>query len=293
LGEFASAQPHFERAMANYDTSKHRSLAFKYGQEPGVLSQGFASHNLWFLGFPDRALTTMNESLSLASEVDHPFSLAFALDHRTWLHQYRREVIETREGAKADMHFSSEQGLNLFRAQGAILHGWALAHHGDSAAGTVTMRQGLEVHASTGVLVSRPYWLCLLASARGHDGDAEDGLRLLDEASTMIRDQHLWDAEMHRLRGELLLLTRSRTAYKASDPVSQAEVCFRQAIKIARSQQSKSLELRAGLSLARLWADNGKNTEARDLLAPIYGWFTEGFGTPDLKEAKALLSDLA
>ena len=232
----------------------------------------------------------MNEALSLASEVGHPFSLAFALDHRAWLHQYRREVTETREGAETDMRFSREQGLQMFAAQGAILHGWALAEEGDGTAGIVSMRQGLAVHASTGAPLSRPYWLYLLSGVCGHDGDAEGGLRLLDEALTMLRDQHLWDAELHRLRGELLLLTPAPT--EASDLLSQAELCFRQALEIARAQQSKSLELRAGSSLARFWAQNGKRVEACDLLAPIYGWFTEGFGTPDLRDAEALLETL-
>jgi predicted ATPase len=108
----------------------------------------------------------------------------------------------------------------------------------------------------------------------------------------MVRNQHLWDAELHRLRGELLLLAGQPTPHEAGDRVSQAELCFRQALEIARSQQSKSLELRAGSSLACLWAQNGKRVEARDLLAPIYGWFTEGFGTPDLRDAKALLETL-
>jgi tetratricopeptide (TPR) repeat protein len=292
LGEFVSAQPHFEQTMAHYDTAAHRSLALKYGQEPGVLCQGFASHNLLFLGFPDRALATMNAALSLASEVAQPFSVAFALDHRTWLHQYRREVTATREAAEADMRFSSEQGLQFFVAHGAILHGWALAEEGDGAAGIESMRQGLAVHASTGVLVTRPYWLYLLAGVSGRNTDAEGGLRLLDEASTLVRDQHLWDAELHRLGGELLLLPGAPTPHQACDPTSRAELCFRQALEIARSQQSKSLELRAGSSLARLWAQNGRREEARDLLTPIYGWFTEGFGTPDLRDAKALLETL-
>jgi class 3 adenylate cyclase/tetratricopeptide (TPR) repeat protein len=292
LGEFTSAQPHFEQAMAHYDSAEHGSLALKYGQEPGVLSQGFASHNLWFLGFPDRALATMNAALSLASEVAHPLTLAFALDHLTWLHQYRREAAETRKGAETDMRFSSEQGLLFFNAHGTILHGWALAGEGDGAAGIASMRQGLAVQASTGVLLSRPYWLYLLSEVRAHSGDAEGGLRLLDEALTVLRDQHLWDAEFHRLRGELLLLTGAPTPHEACDRVSRAEMCFCQALEIARSQQSKSLELRAGSSLARLWAQNGKRVEARDLLAAIYGWFTEGFGTPDLRDAKALLETL-
>jgi class 3 adenylate cyclase/predicted ATPase len=305
MGEFAPALAHFERAIALYDPRQHRSLAFTAGQEPGVLARGFASHVLWYLGYPDRALATMREALSLAREVAHPFSLAFALDHAAWLHQYRRETAATWEGAEEDVGFSGEQGFPFFLAQGTILRGWALAEQERAAEGIAQMRQGLAGHEATGALLIRPYWFSLLARAYGRSGRAEDGLRVLSEALAMTHDQHVWEAELHRLKGELLLArpsgaddadaaaipTDAPVAAPAGPPV-EAEVCFRHALDVARGQQARSLELRAGTSLARLWEGQGKRAEARELLAPIYGWFTEGFDTSDLREAKALLDAL-
>jgi predicted ATPase len=304
LGEFAPALDHFERAIALYDPRQHRSLAFTSGQEPGVLARGFASHVLWYLGYPDRALALMREALSLAREVAHPFSLAFALDHAAWLHQYRRGAAEARELAEEDVGFSGEQGFPFFLAQGTILRGWALAEQGRDAEGAAEMCQGLAAHEATGALLIRPYWLSLLARVHGRSTRAEDALRLLDEALAMMHDQHVWEPELHRLRGELLLVrpgggddagslpTDAPAARRAGQAATRAEDCFRHALEVARGNQAKSLELRAGTSLARLWKDQGKCAEARDLLAPIYGWFTEGFDTPDLGEAKALLDAL-
>jgi predicted ATPase len=301
LGEFEPALAHFERAIALYDPRQHRSLAFTSGQEPGVLARGFASHVLWYLGYPDRALATMREALSLAREVAYPFSLAFALDHGAWLHHYRREAAETREAAEEDVGFSGEQGFPFFLAQGTILRGWALAEQGQDAEGTAEMHRGLAAHEATGALLIRPYWLSLLARTHGRSGRAGDGLRVLDEASAMTHDQHVWEAELHRLTGELLLVrpgggddagttpAEAPAAPQAGQPAAEAEVCFRHALGVARGQQARSLELRAGTSLARLWESQGKRAEARDLLAPIYGWFTEGFDTPDLREARGLL----
>ena len=200
-GEFAASLPHYEQAIALYDPQQHRSLAFTYGQEPGVLSRGFAAHVLWYMGYPDRALTTMQEALSMARDVAHPFSLAFALDHSAWLHQYRRETSETTEVAEADMEYSRAQGFPFFLAQGTILRGWALAEQGQEAEGTAQIRLGLAAHEATGAMLVRPYWVSLLAWAYGKNGQVEDGLRVLDEALTMTRDQHLWQAELHRLRG--------------------------------------------------------------------------------------------
>jgi predicted ATPase len=246
----------------------------------------------------------MREALSLAREVAHPFSLAFALDHAAWLHQYRRETAETRDGAEADVGFSGEQGFPFFLAQGTMLRGWALAEQGRDAEGMAEMRQGLAAHEATGALLIRPYWLSLLARAHARSGRAEDGLRVLGEASAMTHDQHVWEAELHRLTGELLLVrpgggddagttpAEAPAAPQAGQPAAEAEVCFRHALGVARGQQARSLELRAGRSLARLWAGQGKRAEARDLLAPIYGWFTEGFDTPDLRKARGLLDEL-
>jgi predicted ATPase len=291
MGEFAPALAHFERAIDLYDPRQHRALAFTAGQEPGVLARGFASHVLWYLGYPDRALANMREALSLAREVAHPFSLAFALDHAAWLHHYRRETAETRAGAEADIGFSEEQGFPFFLAQGTILRGWALAEQGQHAEGIAQMGQGLAAHEAVGALLIRPYWLCLLAQAYGQSGRAEEGLQVLSEASAMTQDQHVWDAELYRVRGELLLLLPSSEhdsgaspadTLVAEQPATQAELCFRHALDMARGQQARSLELRAGTSLAHLWKSRGRRAEARNLLAPIYGWFTEGLDTPDL-----------
>jgi predicted ATPase len=180
-----------------------------------------------------------------------------------------------------------------------------LAEQGLHAEGIAQIRQGLAAHEATGALLIRPYWLSLLAQAYGRSGQIEDGLRVLEEALATTHDQHIWKAELHRLLGELLLvLPGGRSSIEAAlvntsiltgtgQPVAQAEQCFRYAVEVARGQQSKSLELRAGTSLARLWKSHNRHPEGRDLLVPIYNSFTEGFDTPDLKEAKALLDELA
>ncbi len=296
-GEFTPALVHFEQAIALYDSQRDRSLALSYGQEPGVLSRGFAAHVLWYLGYPDRALKTMGEALSQAREVAHPFSLAFALDHTAWLHHYRREPAETQERAEEDIRFSGEQGFPFFLAQGTILRGWALAEQGQNAEGIGQICQGLAVHEATGALLIRPYWFSLLAQAYRRGGRADDALRVLDEALAMTHGQPVWKAELHRLRGELLLdaLAAPVDGHAVTETghfIDAAESCFRHAIDIARGQQTKMLELRASTSLARLWGSQGKRLEARDLLGPIYNWFTEGFDAPDLKDAKALLHEL-
>ena len=202
------------------------------------------------------------------------------------------------------MRFSGEQGFPFFLAQGTILRGWALAEQGQNAEGIAQICQGLAAHEATGALLIRPYWISLLALAYGKGGQAEEALRVLDEALAMTHDQHVWKAELHRLRGELLLVrlgggddakvapTDVPAVTRVGHSIDQAESCFRRAIDIAREQQAKSLELRAGTSLARVWERQGKRVEARDLLSPIYNWFTEGFDAPDLKDAKALLDEL-
>jgi predicted ATPase len=304
-GEFEPALVHFERAITLSDSQRHRSFALTAGQEPGVPARGFAAHVLWYLGYPDRALATMREALSQAREVAHPFSLAVALNLAAWLHQYRREPAETKELAEEEVRFSGEQGFPFFLAQGTILRGWALAEQGQNAEGVAHICQGLAAHEATGAVLARPYWASLLARAYGRGGWAEDALRTLSEALAMTRGQDVWKAELHRLRGELLLVRRgggdganaapadAATVTEVGDSLDQAESCFRHAIDIARRQQTKILELRAGTSLARLWEIQGKRAEARDLLGPIYSWFTEGFDVPDLKNAKALLDELA
>jgi predicted ATPase len=220
----------------------------------------------------------------LARELSHPLSLAHALDHAAWLHQYRREGQLTQEQAEADMALCHEQGFPFFLSIGTITYGWALAAQGRRAEGMTQMHQGMAALRAIGVALLLPWDHTILAEAYGESGQAEAGLRLLAEALATTHQQgaHLWEPELYRVKGELLLR-------QPVPDVPEAESCFRQALDSARRQEAKSLELRAATSLSRLWQQQGKQAEARALLAPIYGWFTEGFDTADLQEAKALL----
>jgi TOMM system kinase/cyclase fusion protein len=306
LGELGAARTYLEQGIAIYDPQQHHSLAFRYGQDPGVGLRNFAAHALWYLGYPDQALERMHEAVALARELSHPFSLAFALDQTAWLHQYRREAQLTQEWAEADITLSSEQGFAFFLALGTMYRGWALAEQGQEAEGIAQMRQGMAAHQATGAQLGRPYWLSLLVEAYGKIGQVEEGLKVLGEALTLAlkHGEHFWEAELYRLKGEVLLMQAGRAGSRntstepllvgATEPLvlTEVEACFCQALDIARRQQAKSLELRAAMSLSRLWRQQGKRDEARQRLAPVYGWFTEGFDTADLQEAKALLEEL-
>jgi predicted ATPase len=185
------------------------------------------------------------------------------------------------------MTLSTKHGFAQFVASGTVVRGWTLAAQGHEAEGIAQLRQGLETHQTLGVEMSLPYYLALLVEAYQIQGRVEQGLTVLAEALALVdkNDERWWEAELHRLKGELLLL-------QTAPDLPQAAACFHEALTIARRQQAKSLELRAAMSLARLWQQQGKRAQAYDLLAPIYGWFTEGFDTADLQDAKVLLEEL-
>jgi predicted ATPase len=188
----------------------------------------------------------------------------------------------------------TKYGFPRWLAGGTILQGWALAAQGQEEAGIAQMHQGLAAWQGAGLRLGRPCWLYLLAEAYGKAGQVEAGLRVLDEALAAVdkSGERRWEAELYRLKGELLLRQPVGAGLKHA-PMEDAETCFRQAIHIARRQEAKSLELQAAMSLSRLWQQQGERDAARDLLAPIYCWFTEGFDTANLQEAKALLGELA
>jgi len=287
LGEFAGARAHLEQGMALYNLQQHRSHAFLYGYDSGVHCLSFGAWALWYLGYPNQALRSIHDALTLAQELSHPFSLAFALAFAAWLHQLRREEPAAQERAAATIALAIDQGFPFWESWGTVLRGWALAEQGQSAEGIAQIRQGIAAWQATGAELQLPYYLALLAEAYGKAGQADEGLRVLAEALTAVHTtgerQH--EAELYRLKGEFLL--------KQDVPDAQeAESCLRQAVDVARQQQAKSLELRAAMSLSRLWQQQGKRAEARQLLEPIYGWFTEGFDTIDLQEARALLEEL-
>ncbi len=287
LGEFAAARAHLEQGVTLYDPLRHRSLAFVYGQDPRVTCLSYAAQALWLLGYPDQALQRSQDALTLARELSHPFSLAHALFFAARVHHYRRDAQAAQELAEAQMALASEQGFAQPLAQAMILRGWALAEQGHEAEGLAEMRQGLMAYRSTGAQAGQSGYLVLLAEVCGKVGQIEEALSLLGEGLAVAQNtgQRVYEAEVYRLKGELLALSRESHA--------GAETCFRQALEIARRQQAKALELRTAMSLSRLWRQQGQHLKACQLLAEIYGWFTEGFDTADLQEASALLEELS
>jgi len=284
MGAVASAQTHFAQGVALYDPKQHRAAAFLYGEDAGVVCPSFAPWTLWCLGYPDQGLVRSREALTLAQQSRHPFSLGLALCWAALFHQFRREGRVAQERAEAAIVLATEQGFPHWRARGAMTRGWALTQQGQTREGIEQMQQGLIAHRATGAEISRPYFLALLAEAYGTLREPEAGLMVLTEALTLANTtgDRWYESELYRLKGELLL-------QQSLDNQADAEHCFQQAIAIAHNQQAKSFELRAATSLARLWQQQGKRQEAHDLLAPVYHWFTEGFDTADLQEAKALL----
>jgi predicted ATPase len=289
LGSVADAHTHFTQGIALYDPQQHRGSAVLYGEDAGVICHSLDAWMLWYLGYPDQGQMRNDEAVSLAQQSAHPFSLSFILGFAAIFHQYRREVRAVQACAEAAIHLATEQGFPHWMTHGAILRGWALVQQGQTQEGIEQISLGLTTYRATGAEILRPYWLALLAEAYGIMGQLEEGLTALAEALTLAdtTGEHWYEPELHRLQGELLLLQQS------SNNQAEAENCFQQAITIAQNRQAKSWELRAATSLARLWQQRGKRIEAHALLAPVYGWFTEGFDTADLQEAKALLEELA
>jgi predicted ATPase len=287
-GQLSVAHAHLGQELPRADAPQRRALALRYGVHPGVLWFGFTALDLWCLGDADAALQRVQAALALAQELDHPFSLTVALVMTAIVQQFRRDLQETHAQAETALTLATEQGFPFLIAADAILRGWALAAQGQVAEGIPQMHQGLAAYLATGAEMLRPYWLALLAEAYGKAGQAEEGLHALAQALVAVHNtgEHWCEAELYRLKGALLL-------WKAVPDAPQAEACFRQALVIARQQQAKSLELRAAMSLSRLRQQQGKRQEAHALLAEVYGWFTEGFDTADLQEAKALLEELA
>ena len=288
LGAFPAARQHLEEGIARYTSDQRRTLGFRMGFDPGVGCRAFAALTLWLLGYPEQALARLHEALALAHALSHPYSLGLARCLATFVSQCRRDVQAVHKHAEATIALATEQGFPLWAGLGTSLRGWALAMQGQDEDGMAQLRQGIASFRATGAALYAPYLCTLLAEVSAHLGYSEDGLRALDEAHTLVEQQEerYWEAEVYRLRGVLLLR-------QTGTPQAEAETWLQRALAVARRQEAKSLELRAALSLARLWQRQGKRTEAHELLAQVYNWFTEGFDTADLQEAKALLDALA
>jgi predicted ATPase len=271
LGQPSQAHAYFKQGMRLYDPQQHHALAFRYGNvDPGVVCLAVAGWPLWLLGYPDQALAWVNEALTLAQNLEHPYTLARGLYYMTFLHQLRREYQIVCERAETAITVATAQQMALVLTPGPIMRGWALAMQGQGAEGLMQLRQGLDAYRATGAAFQRPHFLGMLAEVHRSLGQPEAGLTALREAMALVETtgERYYEAELYRLKGELLLP-------HAAPEVAHAETCFQQALAIARRQQAKSLELRAAMGLSRLWHQQGKRDKAHDLLAPIYGWFTD------------------
>jgi len=285
FGEPLAAQGHFEKGIALYNRDQHRSHAFFYGgHDPGVCCRTFLGLSLWVLGYASRAVESSIAGLALAEELSHPLTTALALVWGCGLRQLQREVVITRKQAEAVIALSTEHGFPQWLAAGNIFDGWARAEQGESEAGIAQIRQGLIAYRSTGAEVWVPYFLSLLAVEYLKYGEPEAALNSIAESLDVAKTtgQHLWQAELCRLKGEILLAQWPHGA-------AEAERCFREAIDLAARQYAKSWELRAVTSLARLLTRVGRGSEVRSMLQNTCEWFREGFDTADLREARNAL----
>jgi predicted ATPase len=304
LGELTRALDHLERTIGFYDQKNYRAQLFLYGADAGVLTRAYTARVLWILGYTDRAREMVRAAAVLAEKVRHPMSLAVTLSAAVTLNACCGEERVAQTGAEDLIAFSKEQGLPFYSSVGTIWRGWALSMQGQYKEGLAQLRDGMARYRAIGSELARTSYLALLAEALGEAGQLSEGLNVLAEALTVVNltGERFYEAELHRLKGELLLMQATgekdrlsaealRTRSAERPAISAAETCFLRAIDIARQQDAKSWELRAVMSLHRLRQKQAKQKESRQLLREIFDWFTEGFDTADLREARALLED--
>jgi predicted ATPase/class 3 adenylate cyclase len=302
--ELATVRDHLEHALALYDPHRHRAHAFVYGREPGVSVKSELSLVLWMLGYPAQALSQSQEALAWAQELAHAHSTAYALYSAAALNIiFRRDVAAVHARTEELLTLATEQGLLFWVAMGTYARGWALAEQVQSADGMALLRQGIGAQRAAGMEAFLSAYYYTLAEACSKAGQVAEGLQALAEGFAAVHqhDEHVYEAELWRVQGQLTLqkFQVSGSTFQVTDlqslalnPQVEAEKCFLQAIEIARRQQAKWWELRATISLSRLWQQQGKEKKARQLLAEIYDWFTEGFDEKDLQEARVLLEEL-
>ena len=286
-GDIAKARAHHDQGIALYDPAKHRPLVTRFGQDAGVTGLSFRSLTLWFLGYPEAALADTDHALKIAREIDQAATLMFALAVTNFTRIFCRSCATASARIDELIALADEKGALQRKAEGVTQKGCVLALIGEASDSVQTITSGITAWQSTGATVWVPLYLSYLAKAYAELGQIDDAWRCIGEAIKTIETtkERWYEVEVYRMAGEIAL--------KSPERATKAEAYFGQALVIARAQQAKSWELRAALSMARLLSAQGEPDKATDLLAPVYGWFTEGFDTSDLKEAKALLETLA
>jgi predicted ATPase len=287
-GDIEVAEAEAAAGFDLYRPEQRCAPAYRIGHDPGTGCAIYAAFARWLLGHPDQARGGVGDAMGLAGVVAHPFSEAHASLWGSIIAQLLADPQTVEERAAATAAIATEQQYALWAAGADVMRGWALAARGQGAEGLERMRRGVVEWQVCGARLLLPYFLGLMADIQHALGQNENATTMLGEALQRVAGtgERWFEAELHRLKGAFLLA-------QSPAAVGEAEASLRQALAIARQQGARSLELRAAHDLARLWAEQGERQKALELLAPVYGWFTEGFDTPDLKHAKALLDELA
>jgi predicted ATPase len=287
-GDIAEGRAHYDQALAFYSPAEHRPLATRFGQDVRVAILSFRPLALWLLGYPKAALVDHEQAIRDAREIGHAATLMYALSNTAMTHIFCGSYATATALTNELLTLAEEKGALFWKAYGMMHQGCVLAMTGKAPDAVQTFTSGFNALRATGTKLYMPWYLSLLAVAYAELGRNDDAWRCLDEATTTMETggERWFEAEIHRTAGEIALTEPEPGAAKA-------EAHFERALAVAGKQKAKSWELRAAMSLARLWRDQGKKQQAHDLLAPVYGWFTEGFNTLDLKTAKALLEELS
>jgi adenylate cyclase len=286
FADLASARAHLEQAVGLYDFEGHRTLASEHGDDPGLTSLAFLAIALWLAGLPDRALARVREADALAERLAAPYGIAFAHGFAAWIHVRRGEAAEARARCDALLRIAAEQGFAFLRAEGAVFRGWARVQEGRFESGLEELHDGLAAQLAAGARIGRAAHLALLADACLHADRPDEGLAAVGEGLETVAatGERSYEAELHRLKGELL----ARRAAHGGGGADAVRDVLRHALDVAHAQGTRSLELRAALSLARL--EEGRRREsARRRLGEVYASFSEGFGTADLRAARSFL----
>jgi predicted ATPase len=287
-GEFAQGRAHYDQAIALYHPAEHRQLATRFGQDIGVAILCYRSFATWLLGYPETARNDIEHALKDAREIGDAATLMYSLGHAQLPHIYRGDYVAAIALSDELIALADEKDASFWKAFGLLYQGLLFALSGKAKDAVQKFVFGIEAWRATRTTLWMPLYLSNLARVYAELGQSEEARRCIREAMTAVeKSTERWcEADVYRIAGEIALMARE-------PDVTRAQVYFDRALALARAQQAKSLELRAATSLARLWRDQGKHDAARGLLAPVYEWFTEGFDTLDLKEAKALLDVLA
>lgn len=286
MGEFKNAHRFCKQGVDLYDPAQHGELAFVYGADPAVVSRLYSAKALWMLGYPTQAQEEMGAALSHTTELSHGHTQAFALCYQATLHQYCQDAHSAYETAETAVKVASEHGIRQWLAWGTIVLGWALAILHKQKEGIARIQEGLDNWREKELFCVR-YFLYLKAEVLATLGRLDEGIETLDGAIKISDEgsQRFYLAELYRLKGDLLLK-------QSIDQYTNATACYKKALNVARDQEAKSLELRTIISLNRIGTKRGREKDTRKDLKKVYGWFSEGFDTRDLHEAKTLADRL-